>query len=987
MTRRSVLVTAAIAGLVGLLIPVLIGLRGTRTTTGPTLPHVESSLAATLDGRPDDGLERHVVAVEADWQPTTGTERDLLDSDGAAAYDALADAGLAPDVRDRDLAPRAGTAHPLAGLAGVHAVTPLGDGRYAVAAAPGTDLASVDGIAVVERDVLLSAAAEDAFFPLQWGLANTGQPISGTEGAEGVDVRWASAAEVATGSGVVVAVIDSGVDVTHPDLAGAIWHNADEVCGNDLDDDGNGYVDDCEGWDFVNDDPTVRDERTATGAPVDDSHGTHVAGIVAARAGNGDGVAGVAPDAEVMVLKVIENGTFPASRAARAIHYAIDNGADVINASWGAAPGALIPTVLVEAFDRAATEGVLVVVAAGNDGIDIDATPVYPAALGHPNIVSVGANTNADTVAAFSNVGVTSVDIFAPGKDIASTVPGGYAYMSGTSMAAPYVSGVAALVAQHRGTSDAAELVRAILGTTRDALAYDAYSVTGGRLAADLALSVAPGATAVEFAGLDAWEAGADRTARFTLTATELPEGDLFLQVTLGHLYRGEVHGVLDHPVGVGTPTEAFEATTGSQARVPMSQAPAPLTADERALILGPGYQGAVRMALPQGRYALLVELVDATGATVEIPYAGLWEVRGKDEPAPTDDAAPAPSGPSEPAPSEPAPAPAPTSPVPAPAPSDAPLAPQPEPSTAPIAPPAAAPAPAPSPSEPATPEPGPTASPPPAPAPAPSPTTDEPAPPVTAPAPAPTTPEPAPDPSPSEPSPVEPAPGEPAPAPAATPEGEAPAAPRLLTVWPVEGPEDGGTHVRISGALPEDVVGVTFGGRPAVLLARTASEQVVETPRHVPATVDVIVHARDGSTITIPAAFTFLAAGEPVTTPGPDPTTAPAPAPTAAPSEPLAPPAPAPSEPTDDPTRRPHDPTNDSGAGGDGETTPQGGVGIRDEAPGVERGTVGLPLTAPNGLTVDRLKRDEPLLLLRSGAWAWKQCNEPTCAGVPLGG
>jgi len=261
--------------------------------------------------------------------------------------------------------------------------------------------------------------------------------------------------ELSRGAGVTVAVVDSGAKIDHPDLAPNIWTNFDEVPGNGVDDDRNGFVDDVHGVDFT------------TGAPGQDltdgnGHGTHVAGIIAAAA-NGVGVVGVAPKAKVMVVKVLDAqlaGTTVG--VAAAIRYAAANGARIINLSLR---GTVPDPRLNEAIAAAAAANVLVVVGAGNDARDIDTQPVYPASIAAPNLVSVAATIPQDgrAIADFSNFGQLTVQLAAPGDAILSTSnTGGWIDESGTSMASPMVAGVAALMLGANPRLSAADL-RALL--------------------------------------------------------------------------------------------------------------------------------------------------------------------------------------------------------------------------------------------------------------------------------------------------------------------------------------------------------------------------------------------------------------------------------------------------------------------------------------------------------------------------------------------
>jgi subtilisin family serine protease len=261
--------------------------------------------------------------------------------------------------------------------------------------------------------------------------------------------------ELSRGAGVTVAVIDSGAKIDHPDLAPNIWTNFDEVPGDGVDDDRNGFVDDVHGVDFT------------TGAPGQDltdgaGHGTHVAGIIAAAA-NGVGVVGVAPKAKIMVVKVLDAqlaGTTVG--VAAAIRYAAANGARIINLSLR---GTVPDPRLNEAIAAAAAANALVVVGAGNDARDIDTQPVYPASIAAPNLVSVAATTPQDgrAIADFSNFGQLTVQLAAPGDAILSTSnTGGWIDESGTSMASPMVAGVAALMLGANPRLGAADL-RALL--------------------------------------------------------------------------------------------------------------------------------------------------------------------------------------------------------------------------------------------------------------------------------------------------------------------------------------------------------------------------------------------------------------------------------------------------------------------------------------------------------------------------------------------
>jgi subtilisin family serine protease len=267
----------------------------------------------------------------------------------------------------------------------------------------------------------------------------------------GAVLRLPDAWRLSQGAGVVVAVIDSGTRLDHPDLAPNAWVNFGEVPGNGADDDRNGYVDDVHGVDLTTT-SAVQDLSDGNG------HGTHVAGIIAG-ASNGRGIVGVAFRARIMTVKVLKaSGAGTTSAVAEGIRYAAANGARVINLSLG---GDTPDERVREAIAAAAAANVLVVCSAGNSGRNIDAQPSYPVSFAAPNLIGVAATAPASgrQIAGFSNFGRTTVALAAPGEEVLSTTnDGGYGSMSGTSMAAPHVSGVAALMAAAAPALTAAEL-------------------------------------------------------------------------------------------------------------------------------------------------------------------------------------------------------------------------------------------------------------------------------------------------------------------------------------------------------------------------------------------------------------------------------------------------------------------------------------------------------------------------------------------------
>ena len=236
-----------------------------------------------------------------------------------------------------------------------------------------------------------------------------------------------------TGQGVIVAVVDTGVDYNHPDLDANIWVNSREIPGNGIDDDGNGFIDDVRGWDFVGNDNNPMDEN---------NHGTHVAGIIAAE-DNGSGITGVAPQATIMPVRVLDaNGSGSWSNVAAGIRYAVDNGANVINLSLGGAASSEVQS----AVQYAAQHNVVVVMAAGNSA---ESQPGAPASLANQWGIAVGAVDRNDHLASFSNhAGISPLNyVVAPGMDIVSTTRNNtYQSFNGTSMATPHVAGVVALM-------------------------------------------------------------------------------------------------------------------------------------------------------------------------------------------------------------------------------------------------------------------------------------------------------------------------------------------------------------------------------------------------------------------------------------------------------------------------------------------------------------------------------------------------------------
>jgi len=305
-------------------------------------------------------------------------------------------------------------------------------------------------VAYAELDRPVGALSDDTYFSQLWALQNTGQ----FGGIAGDDMSVPQAWQTSTGDGVLVAVVDTGVDASAGDLSG-------QLVG---------------GWDFVDDDGNPDDEH---------GHGTHVTGTIAALADNGIGVAGVAPGAKVMPLRALDaSGHGSDSTIAEAFDYAGDMGARIVNASLG---GVGASKTLTDAM--AAHPDTLYVVAAGNDSVNTDSVAYAPCTSPAANVICVGASTNRDARASFSNYGLTTVDVFAPGVLIESTWPGSYKFLQGTSMAAPHVAGEAALALAADPEATTAQLKADLIESADKVDAFSAISVSGGRANAAAAVA------------------------------------------------------------------------------------------------------------------------------------------------------------------------------------------------------------------------------------------------------------------------------------------------------------------------------------------------------------------------------------------------------------------------------------------------------------------------------------------------------------------
>jgi subtilisin family serine protease len=287
-----------------------------------------------------------------------------------------------------------------------------------------------------------------------------------------------------TGSkNVIVGVIDEGIMTTHEDLAANIWVNPYEIPNNGIDDDGNGYIDDVNGWDFVNNDKTVYHTNQ-------DEHGTHVAGTIGAVGGNKKGVAGVCWNVTIISCKFLGNNGGTTANAIKAIDYITDlktkHNLNIValNNSWG---GGGFSQALQDAIERANKANILFIAAAGNSASNNDAVASYPSNYPNDNVIAVASINSTGKLSTFSNYGAAKVDLGAPGENIYSTLPGKkgaftYGSYSGTSMATPHVTGAAALYASTHPGLTAAQIKAAILNSVISTPSLTGKCLTGGRL-------------------------------------------------------------------------------------------------------------------------------------------------------------------------------------------------------------------------------------------------------------------------------------------------------------------------------------------------------------------------------------------------------------------------------------------------------------------------------------------------------------------------
>lgn len=353
------------------------------------------------------------------------------------------------------------------------------------------DFASSSEIEYIEPNYIISLnkvkageeapAPKDASFKKQWGMKNDGKNGSVfSSGLAGEDINVLRAWSITKGSkDIKIAVIDTGVDYTHPDLAAQMDVNTAELKGKaGVDDDNNGYVDDIYGYDFANKDGNPQDGH---------GHGTHCAGVIGASH-NSVGVAGVMAEVKIVGIKFLSDaGSGETIDAIAAIDYAIKRGVQVMSNSWG---GGDKEQSLEDAIKSAEAAGITFVAAAGNESANNDSTASYPANYEVSNVISVGSYTSAGAKSSFSNYGLTSVHVTAPGSGILSTYKrGGYTSMSGTSMATPHIAGVVGLLLSKEPTLTPAQIRERLIKTSVKTSKLSTASFSGGRVDVYQALS------------------------------------------------------------------------------------------------------------------------------------------------------------------------------------------------------------------------------------------------------------------------------------------------------------------------------------------------------------------------------------------------------------------------------------------------------------------------------------------------------------------
>ncbi|MFA6291284.1 MAG: S8 family serine peptidase [Victivallales bacterium] len=373
--------------------------------------------------------------------------------------------------------------------------------------------------------------------------------------------------DISTGSNsVLVGVIDTGVDYNHEDLIDNIWTNAGEIPGNGIDDDGNGFIDDVHGWDAVNND----------GDPMDDHyHGTHCSGTIGGVGNNGTAIVGVNWKVGIMGLKFLDaGGSGDISDAVVCLNYATLMHADLTSNSWG---GGGFSQSMKDALDA---NGKLFIAAAGNDGSDNDTTPSYPSNYDCANIVAVAATDSSDVLAYFSNYGLTTVDLAAPGVDVYSSTPSNsYEYLSGTSMATPHVAGAAALLLSVDQSFTAAQLKAFLMDSTDPITGLSGKCVTGGRLNVFKALQSLTYLKVLSPSGGEIWRKGDSKNITWSSHGLT---GNVKIQLMKNGAFDSEIAADTEND-GLYSWTVPFSLANAADYRIRITAVDDSLTADSNA--------------------------------------------------------------------------------------------------------------------------------------------------------------------------------------------------------------------------------------------------------------------------------------------------------------------------------------------------------------------------------------------------------------------
>lgn len=350
------------------------------------------------------------------------------------------------------------------------------------------DLKNTPGVVYAEPNYIYThtAVSSDPFFTngSLWGMYG---PSTSPANQYGSNAAAAWTAGKTGSASVYIGIIDEGVQLTHPDLSGQVWTNPNDPA-NGVDNDGNGLIDDTNGWDFANNDRTIYDGGTRGSQ---DDHGTHVAGTIGGKA-NTIGVVGVNWNVTLISAKFLGTRGGTTANAIKAVDYLTNlknRGINVVasNNSWG---GGGYSQALFDAISRANNAGIMFIAAAGNSGTNNDATPSYPSNYNLPNVIAVAAISSTGALASFSQYGATTVDIGAPGVGVNSTTAfNTYSSYNGTSMATPHVTGAVALYASTHPGATVAQIRNAILSSAVPTPSLSGKTVTGGRLDANAALS------------------------------------------------------------------------------------------------------------------------------------------------------------------------------------------------------------------------------------------------------------------------------------------------------------------------------------------------------------------------------------------------------------------------------------------------------------------------------------------------------------------